>query len=147
MAAPSSASRSRFASMSRMGPVGRLVLLSLGGLGLFGACAAWANHGHGAAAATHAFWVQGCSSAFTTMLIGSVVEGVRRWLGDGRAASIVASVGGACAALCFHISVNVLAHTPEVLRTVAPPGIMAFVFSGAYVIGTRRERMPLEVDR
>ena len=90
-------------------PARRLALLTLGALLLYGSWAAWANHGHGAGAAARAFCVQGGSSAFTTALIGTVVEAARRRLGDGLAASIAASVGGATAAVCFHVTVNLLA--------------------------------------
>jgi peptidoglycan/LPS O-acetylase OafA/YrhL len=125
--------------MKRRSPARRLALLALGAMVLYGAWAAWANHGHGSAASVRAFFVQGGSSAFTTTLIGSVVEAGRRWLGSGRGASIVASIGGACAAVGFHVTMNLIAHTPELLRTITPSAVMAFVFAGVYASASRAQ--------
>ncbi len=125
--------------MRRRSPAWRLALLAFGAMVLYGGWAAWANHGHGSAALVRAFFVQGGSSAFTTTLIGSVVEAGRRWLGSGRAASVAASIGGACVAVCFHVTMNLIAHTPEILRTITPSAVMAFVFAGVYASASRAQ--------
>src|SRR5690242_16720589 len=115
---------------ARLRKVKRVAALSAGAFVLYGAWAAWANHEHGASWAVRAFFVQGASSATTTALIGGVVEVIRARLGVGRASTVAAAFLGACGASAFHLVVHLIVGTPEILRTIAPSVVMAFVFAG-----------------
>lgn len=111
---------------------GRLVALSSAAFVVYGAWAALANLGHGSHVALRAGLAQGASSATTTLLIGALVEGLRRRVSASAAALLAASVTGT-----FHVVVHLVAGTPELARTVAPSIAVGYLFALAYAVGTR----------
>lgn len=105
---------------------------------VYGGWAGCANAGHGAHVAVRSFLVQGVSSATTTLLMGAVIEGLRARVGKGAFRELVPSVFATLAATCFHVTLHVLARTPEIARTVAPSVVAGLVFSLVYSRFTRR---------
>lgn len=99
---------------------------------VYGGWAAFANHDHGLLVAARSFTVQGASSATTTLLMGGVIEALRARIGGGFLRGIAASVAATAAAACFHVSLHLLARTPEIARTVAPSVLVGFAFALTY---------------
>lgn len=104
---------------------------------VYGGWAGCANASHGAFVAARSFLVQGFSSATTTLLMGAVIEALRARVGKGFFRELVPSVVATLAATCFHVSLHLLARTPEIARTVAPSVIAGLLFSLVYSRFTR----------
>ena len=119
-----------------------LRLLTLAALAflLYGGWAAWANHEHGVAAALRAFVVQGVSSATTTVLMGGVIERLRRSLGGTLPGIVLAAFVASLAGGAFHVVLHLAAGTPEIVRTVVPSVAFGFVYSVTYALWTGRAR-------
>lgn len=107
---------------------------------VYGGWAAWANHHHGFAVSLRSFGVQGLSSATTTLLMGGVIEALRARIGSGPARGMLSAVLATAAAICFHLSLHLVAGTPEIVRTVAPSVVVGFAFASAYARWTAPRR-------
>ncbi|MFO0729148.1 MAG: hypothetical protein U1E65_35540 [Myxococcota bacterium] len=105
---------------------------------LYGGWAFFANLGHGHAVAWRAATVQGCSSAFTTLVITSGIEALfalrrgRPW--RGLLAAVLPPTGSALIHATAHLGLG----TPEVFRTVLPSVVMGYVFAATYLVGLSR---------
>ena len=120
------------------GAVLRLAVLSALAFLIYGGWAAVANREHGPEAALWAFGVQGSSSAFTTVLMGGVIERLRRPLGSTLGAKLLASAVATAAAGVCHVCLHLLAGTPEIARTVIPSVVVGFLYAVTYAAWTGR---------
>ena len=117
----------------------RLIVLAALAFVVYGGWAAWANHAQGAGAAWRALGVQGLSSATKTILLGGVIERLRRPFGATVSAQIAASLIATLAAGVFHVCLHLLAGTPEIVRTVVPSIAAGFLFV-SYALWISRAR-------
>lgn len=139
MSAESNPSRRR--SLRRIVVLGALAFL------LYGSWAVLANWGRGQSVLLRAFLVQGCSSAFVTSTVAFVIEWVHARLPRTTASASLAVVVGVLFAAIFHITSNLIAATPEVLRTVAVPILANVVYATVYVVGLRAAARALPTER
>lgn len=105
---------------------------------LYGGWAVVANLGHGLDTALRAGAVQGASSAFTTMVITSGIEGLFFAVGAGLFRVVLATALPPTLSSSVHVGAHLLNGTPEVLRTIAPSVVLGYVFAGAYVAALSR---------
>jgi hypothetical protein len=105
---------------------------------LYGGWAVVANLGHGLDTALRAGAVQGASSAFTTMVITSGIEGLFFAVGAGLFRVALATALPPTLSSSVHVGAHLMNGTPEVLRTIAPSVVLGYVFAGAYVAALSR---------
>ena len=115
----------------------RVAVLGLVAFALYGGWAAFANRAHGLDAALRALLVQGCSSAFVTSTVAGVIEGAHARLPRTRASALLAVCFGVAFASAFHVTVHLVARTPELARTVAVPIHASVVYASGYVTTLR----------
>jgi hypothetical protein len=112
----------------------RLAVLSALAFLVYGGWAAVAHREHGLEAALWAFGVQGSSSALTTVLMGGVIEQLRRPLGDTLGAKLLVSALATAAAGVCHVCLHLLAGTPEIARTVIPSVVVGYLYAVTYAV-------------
>ncbi len=100
-----------------------------------GGWAVFANVGHGGARRAPRRAHQGASSGTTTLLIGAVIEGIYAALPPRRYRAVLATGVSASLTALFHVSVHLVAGTPEIVRTITPSVVIGYVF--AAVTATR----------
>ncbi len=105
---------------------------------LYGGWAGIANAGHGAAIALKAAAVQGCSSAFTTLVISSGIEALYLYRRGRPLRRLSAATLPPTASSLVHVGAHTFMGTPEILRTVLPSVVMGYVFAATYVAGLAR---------
>ncbi len=105
---------------------------------LYGGWAGIANAGHGAAIALRAAVVQGCSSAFTTLVISSGIEGLFLLRRGRPLRRLAAATLPPTASSLVHVGAHTFMGTPEIFRTVLPSVVMGYVFAATYVAGLAR---------
>ncbi len=105
---------------------------------LYGGWAGIANAGYGVAIALKAAAVQGCSSAFTTLVISSGIEALYLYRRGRPLRRLSAATLPPTASSLVHVGAHTFMGTPEILRTVLPSVVMGYVFAATYVAGLAR---------
>lgn len=103
---------------------------------VYGGWAAWANHEHGALVALRSFALQGTSSATTTLLMGGIIEVLRKRLGRGLGGGMLSALLATAGAACFHVTLHLAGGTPEIAKTIAPSVVLGLVFATVYALST-----------
>jgi hypothetical protein len=116
----------------------RVLALTLLAALVYGGWAFAVNLQHGAAPALRAGCLQGVSSATTTLVMSSAVERLYAARAGRPLRRLVAWLAPASLGACLHVSIHVLAGTPEILITILPSVVLGAVFAGLYVLGLMR---------
>ncbi|APR76462.1 Hypothetical protein A7982_01809 [Minicystis rosea] len=105
---------------------------------VYGGWAFAVNLQHGAAPAVRAGCLQGASSATTTLVVSGAVERLYAARAGRPLQRIVAWLVPALLGACLHLTIHVIAGTPEILITILPSVVLGVVFAGTYVLGLMR---------
>lgn len=122
----------------------RSLISATAGFLFYGSWAFWVNHDHGVGMGLRAACVQGSYSFMLTLIMTGLIEGLftlnNRFFANQKL--IIWSTIICSCALIFTTSwsINVLAGTPEVLRTVILGYVVGGIYSTTYVYGLARIR-------
>ena len=131
-------------STRRLWDVARPVLAALVGGGAYGCWAMFTHHRLGLGVALHAGLTQVALSVIATLVAVLVLERLFRWPSNPLHGFWLASVGTSTLGLIWLVVGHVLAGTPHIAVTIAPPVIVGtvsdFLYSGALLVQAKRRR-------